>query len=255
MTDPVRCNPEPLPVRPENVDADWIVTMAAGLARVEDRCDPVKAPGPSYEEVKRAQNRAVGEPVEALVRKFDSTSPDVWMGAVVVLSSGAKRAVAAAVLVERMLDAIWANAVAEGHELARARVRDAKVAAVLSLGASALSPSFLAAELKERSRSLGEAALVLSRIDAQPGLREAVSAEIRSAISQGRAFVVVEGLTTREGIESFIAASRGIRERQNAGAALTTRECQILDAVHRLETDTAFRIGVEAELSSPSQPR
>lgn len=255
MTDPVRCNPQPLPVRPETLDADWIVTLAAGLARVEDRCDPVHTPGPSYVELKRAQTRAVGEPVEALVRKFDSTTPDVWISAVLLLSGGAKRAVGAAVMVERVLDSIWANAVAEGRELERARVRDAKVAAILSLGASALSPGFLSAELKERTRSLGEAALVLARIDAQPGLREALSAEIGSAIGEGRAFVAMEALRSRAGLEAFIAAARGLGERARAGEAMTPRDCQILRVVERLRTDTAFRIGVEAELSSPAPPR
>jgi hypothetical protein len=255
MTDPVRCSPQPLPVRPETLDADSIVTLAAGLARVEDRCDPVHTPGPSYEEVKRAQARAVGEPVEALVRKFESTTPDVWISAVLVLSGGAKRAMGVAVMVERMLDSIWANAVAEGQELERARVRDAKVAAILNLGASALSPGFLAAELKERSRSLGEAALVLARIDARPGLREALSAEIARAIGEGRAFVAVEGIRSHAGLEAFIAAARGLGERAEAGQALTLRDSQILHAVDRLRTDTAFRLGVEAELSSPAPPR
>lgn len=255
MTDPVSCNREHLPVRPENIDADWIVTLAAGLARVEDRCDPVSAPGPSYEEVKRAHSSDVDEPVATLVRKFDSSSPDQWIGAVMSLVGAAKRGSGLAMVVEKVLDAVWGNAVAEGNELARARVRDAKVAAVLSLGASALPPNFLAAELGERSRSLGEAALVLARIDAQPGLREAVSAEIRSAIELGREFVAVERLDSRAGLDAFIAMATGLGDRARNGETLTARERQVLKLVERLGTDTAFRIGVESALAAPPPAR
>ena len=255
MTDPVRCNPDHLPVRSENLDPDWIVTLAAGLARVEDRCDPVQAPGPSYEEVKLAQGHDVTGPVEALVRKFDGAAPNQWMSAVLLLAGVAKPGAGAALLVERVLDAIWSDNSAGGHELARARVRDAKVAAVLSLGASALEPSFLAAELRERTRSLGEAALVLARIDAQPGLREAVSAEIRSAIEQGRMFVADEHLRSQAGIDEFIRTATGLGERARRGETLTPREQRMLELVERLGTDTAFRVGVEAALAARSEIR
>jgi hypothetical protein len=237
------------------VDADAIVTQAAVRARVDNPADPVRMAGPSYEELKLAQTRAVGEPIEALVRKFESASSDRWMSSVLTLSSASKRAVEVAMAVERMLVAIFDNAVAEGRDLGRARVRDAKVAAILSLGATALSPGFLAAELKERTRSLGEAALVLAQIDAQPGLRELMTAEIRGAIDQGRAFVVREGLTSRAGLDAFLGLAHGIRKREQAGEILTARESQMLHALDRLETDTAFRIGVEAELTAPSHPR
>jgi len=255
MTDPASCNPRHIPVRPENLDADWMITLAAGLARVEDPCDPVDAPGPSYQEVKRAQTRAVGEPVEALVRRFDRASPDEWFQAVQNIARVARRGAGAAIQVEGMLNAIVHNAIAEGHELAQARVRDAKVAAVLSLGAPALDPSFVRAELRERTRSLGEAALVLARIDERPGLRAAVTAEIRRSIEEGRALVEAEGLTSRAGLQAFVATASGLGERARSGQPLTPRDRQVLEAVQRFGTDTAFRIGIEAALSAPALPR
>lgn len=232
-----------------------MITLAAGLARVEDPCDPVEAPGPSYEEVKRSQTRAVGEPVEALVRRFDRASPDEWFQAVQTLARVTKRGAGAAIQVEGVLNAIVRNAIAEGQELAQARVRDAKVAAVLSLGAPALDPSFVRAELSERTRSLSEAALVLARIDARPGLRAAVAAEIRRSIEEGRALVKAEGLSSRAGLEAFVAAATGLGERARSGEALTARERQVLEAVQRFGTDTAFRIGIEAALSTPAPAR
>lgn len=255
MTDPASCNRRHLPVRPENLDADWMITLAAGLARVEDPCDPVDAPGPSYEEVKRAQTRAVGEPVEALVRRFDRASPDDWFRAVQNLARVAKPGSSAAIQVEGVLNEIVQNAIAEGHELAQARVRDAKVAAVLSLGASVLDPGFVRGELRERTRSLGEAALVLARIDARPGLRAAVTAEIRRSIEEGRALVAAEGLGSGAGLEAFVATATGLGERARSGETLTPRDRRVLEAVERFGSDTAFRIGIEAALSTPARSR
>jgi hypothetical protein len=152
------------------------------------------------------------------------------------------------VRLERVVEAILSNAVAEGQELKHARVRDAKVAAVLSLGGSALDANFLAAELGERSRSLGEAALVLARIDAVPGLREAVSTEIRRAIEEGRALVASEALCSQAGLDAFITTATALGERAKRGEALTPREQFVLDSVERFRTDTAFRIGTEEAL-------
>lgn len=255
MTDPVSCHLRHLPVHPENLDADWMITLAAGLARVEDACNPVDAPGPSYEEVKRTQTRAVGEPIEALVRRFDGASPDEWFQAVQNVARVTKPGPDAAMKVEGVLNAIVRNSIAEGHELAQARVRDAKVAAVLSLGAQALDPSFVQAELRERTRSLGEAALVLARIDAQPGLRQTVTAEIRRCIDEGRAFVASEGLTSRAGLEAFVATATGLGARARAGEVLSPRERCVLECVQRFGTDTAFRIGIEAALSTRTPAR
>jgi hypothetical protein len=255
MPGPISCNPTSLPVRPENLDPDWIVTLAANLAQVEDRCEPVAAPGPSYEEVRRAQHGAVGEPVETLVRRFDRASANDWFAAVQNLAGVTKRGVGQAVRLERVVEAILSNAVEEGQELKQARVRDAKVAAVLSLGESALDTNFLSAELRERSRSLGEAALVLARIDAVPGLRAALSAEIRRAIQEGRALVASEALCSQAGLDAFIATATALGERAERGEALTPRERFVLDSVNRSRTDTAFRIGMEEALSRGQRSR
>ncbi len=224
---------------------DIIVTLAANLADVEDRCDPVQTPGPSYEEVKRSQASAVVEPVQTLVRKY--SAPEQWISSVVLMASFGS-AVGRPVLAERVLEAFWDNAIKEGKELARARVRDAKVAAILQLGAPALSASFVAAELHERSRSLGEAAQVLARIDALPGLREKLSAEIRGAIELGRAFAAAEGLDRRAKLEAFMTMAQKLEKK---GEPLTPRELQILQAFERLGKDTAFHLGVESAFTSP----
>jgi hypothetical protein len=255
MSDPISCNVACLPVRPENLDPDWIVTLAANLARVEDRCEPVAAPGPSYEEVRRAQHGAVGEPVETLVRRFDRASANDWFEGVQNLAGLTKRGVGQAVRVERVVEAILSNAVAEGQELKLARIRDAKVATVLSLGASALDANFLSAELRERTRSLGEAALVLARIDAVPGLRAAVSTEIRRAIEAGRALVTSEALCSQAGLDAFVETATALGERVERGEALTPREQFVLDSVNRFRTDTAFRIGMEEALTRGQRAR
>jgi hypothetical protein len=247
LTEPV-CLPH-LPVRPEQLTPDWVVHLAAERAHVDRECEPVATFGPSFEQTRLEQQSSVTSPVSALVRAVTGLSPAeaFAVGNQAVRLNSPLHAV---LQLDKLLLAFIAEAQVEGEELHQARVRDAKVSVFVMLAAPCLPAPFVTAALSARQAGAAEAPSILSQIDAVPGLRAQLSADVQKAVGQGKSAARAGSLTDAAGLASALARARSLSSAPPA--APTADDRGLLAFAQRFASETAFRIGVYAALYHPA---